>query len=215
MRVRALALTITTILLLTGCAQSSQRYAANPDVGAYFTAPAKWIKIDEKILRKAERKGADAAGLEKANLVLWQEAYSKLPNVLPKEIFGLNPTEHPIAFIRVRQLTMEESNEVSLNSLRDLIIPVTKLYSGQSTVVSDFILLDDEEIVEEGARGVRTTFSFTPPDSLNETVKQTSLISEDRSTLYFFIVRCTTKCFKANSEEIDKISDSFTVRGVR
>lgn len=41
MRVRALALTITTILLLTGCAQSSQRYAANPDVGAYFTGSRK------------------------------------------------------------------------------------------------------------------------------------------------------------------------------
>ena len=215
MKVRALVLTMATVLLLTGCAQSSQKYAANKDVGAYFTVPNKWVKINEKSLRKAEKTGADAAGLEKANLVLWQEAYSKVPNVLAKEIFGLNPTEHPIAFTRIRQLTMEESNDVSLNSLRDLIIPVTKLYSGESSVVTDFVLLDDEEIIEKGARGVRTTFSFTPPGAANETVKQTALISEDRSTLYFFIVRCTTKCFKDNSDEINEISDSFTVRGLQ
>jgi hypothetical protein len=215
MKARSLVLVIASTLLFSGCAESTQRYAANKDVGAYFTVPTKWIKIDAKTLRKTEVAGADAAGREKADLVLWQEAYSKLPIASTKEIFGINPTSHPIAFARVRQLTMEESNGVSLNSLRDLIIPVTKLYTGESSVVSDFILLDDEEIVEKGARGVRTTFSFTPPGSSNETVKQTSLISEDRSTLYFFIVRCTSKCFKANSEEIDKISDSFTVRGAR
>lgn len=215
MKARALFLTIATVLLLSGCAQSSQKYAANKDVGAYFTVPAKWIKINERSLHKAEVAGADAAGREKASLVLWQEAYTKHPLISAKEIFGINPTEHPIAFTRVRQLTMAESNGVSLNSLRDLIIPVTKLYAGESSVVSDFVLLDDEEMIEKGARGVRTTFSFTPPGSKNETVKQTALISDDRTTLYFFIVRCSTKCFKANTEEIDKISDSFTVRGVR
>lgn len=215
MRARPLVLLISFALLLSGCAESSQKYASNKDVGAYFTVPKKWIKIDGKTLRKTELKGADDAGREKANLVLWQEAYSKLPLQSTKEIFGINPSNHPIALARIRQLSVEESNGVSFNSLRDLIIPVTKLYSGESSVVSDFVLLDDEEIVEKGARGVRTTFSFTPPGSSNETVKQTALISEDRSTLYFFIVRCTTKCFKANAKEIEEISDSFTVRGVR
>jgi len=215
MKARALSLTMASVLLLSGCAQSSQRYASNKDVGAYFTVPTEWTKINQKVLHKAEITGATAAGREKANLVLWQEAYSKVPNILPKEIFGLIPTEHPIAFTRVRQFTIEESNGVSLNSLRDLIIPVTKLYAGESSVVTDFVLLDDEEIIEKGARGVRTTFSFTPPGALNETVKQTALISADRSTLYFFIVRCSTKCFKANSDEINKISDSFTVRGLQ
>jgi len=215
MKARALLLTITTVLLLSGCAQSSQKYAANKEVGTFFTVPTSWTKIAERDLRKAEKTGADAAGIEKANLVLWQEAYSKNSIISPKEIFGLNPTEHPIAFTRVRQLTMAEANGVSLNSLRDLIVPVTKLFAGESTVVSDFVLLDDEEMIEKGARGVRTTFSFTPPGSANETVKQTALISDDRTTLYFFIVRCSTKCFNANTEEINSISDSFTVRGVR
>lgn len=215
MTARPLVLLISFVLLLSGCAESSQKYAANKNVGTYFTVPTKWIKIDAKILRKTELTGADAAGRERANLVLWQEAYSKLPLQSTKEIFGLNPSSYPIALARIRQLTVEESNGISLNALRDLIIPVTKLYSGESSAFSDFVLLDDEEIVEKGARGVRTTFSFTPPGSLNETVKQTALVSEDRSTLYFFIIRCTTKCFKANSDEIKKISNSFTVRGVR
>jgi hypothetical protein len=47
MRARPLVLLISFALLLSGCAESSQKYAANKDVGAYFTVPKKWIKIDD------------------------------------------------------------------------------------------------------------------------------------------------------------------------
>ena len=50
MKARSLVLVIASTLLFSGCAESTQRYAANKDVGAYFTVPTKWIKIDAKTM---------------------------------------------------------------------------------------------------------------------------------------------------------------------
>ena len=78
----------------------------------------------------------------------------------------------------------------------------------------NFQLIDDQEVVEKGGKGVNLVFSFDY-DGVNETVNQSALYSNDQNKIYLLIIRCSTKCYKKNSKDIDEIVKSFTVRGAR
>jgi hypothetical protein len=203
------------LFALTACSQPSKIYSKNQQLGVYFTVPSGWHLIPEEEIRGYELEGADAATKTKADLVLWQEAYSESKGTSAKNILQLEAPKVLTAFARVRALTMEESNAMSYNGLRNLILPVTDLLSGQSKIVDEFQLLDESEVVSDSARGLQTIFSFTPKSGVNETVHQTALLANDRLSIYFFLVRCTTECFNASEESVAEIVESFTVKGSR
>ena len=215
---RSMAIACAALFLLpilSGCGAPSKIYAKNSQLGVYFTVPSEWAAIPEEEIRSYELAGADAAAKNKADLVLWQEAYSASKETTAKNILQLEAPKALTAFARVRALTMEESDAMSYNGLRNLILPVTDLITGTSTIVDEFEILDEQEIVTETARGLQTVFSFTPKGGANETVHQTALLSNDRKSIYFFLVRCTTKCFNESEATVNEIVDSFTVKGSR
>jgi hypothetical protein len=74
--------------------------------------------------------------------------------------------------------------------------------------------LVDQEVVQKGARGVQTVYSFSI-DGKEQTINQTSLMANDRTKLYIFVVRCTTECYNKNKKKIEEIVSSFTVEGAR
>ncbi len=151
----------------------------------------------------------------KADLVLWQEAYSESSKTSAKNLLQLDAPLALTAFARVRALTLDESDAMSYNGLRNLILPVTDLITGESTIVDEFQLLDEQEIITDNSRGLRTVYSFTPKGGENETVDQTALLTNDRRSIYFFLVRCTTECFTESQSSVDEIVQSFTVKGRR
>ena len=212
-RLSLTVLLIATDLLLTSCAEPTKIYAKNSELGVFFTVPSNWYQIPEEDIRSYEVEGADAAAKNKADLVLWQEAYSESKSTSAKNILQLDAPKALTAFARVRALTIEESDAMSYNGLRNLILPVTDLISGASQIVEDFQLLDEQEVVTTSGRGLSTVFSFTPKGGVNETVHQTALLSTDRSSIYFFLVRCTTECFNESEESVNEIVKSFTVKG--
>jgi len=126
----------------------------------------------------------------------------------------LKPPSSPLIFARVRDLTSEETNDFSYNSLRNVIVPVTQLADGTDLGVDDFEILNDREVVEKGARGIQTIYRFTLQGE-QQTFNQTALISEDRTMIYILIGRCTTTCYNKNKKAIEEIVSSFTVQGAR
>ena len=198
---------------LSGCAAPTKIYAKNTQLGVFFTVPSNWHQIPEEDIRSYEVAGADATNKSKADLVLWQEAYSESKLTTAKNILQLEAPKTLTAFARVRALTPEESDAMSYNGLRNLILPVTDLISGSSTIVDEFQLLDEQEIVTDTARGLKSVFSFTPKGGTNETVHQTALLADDRQSIYFFLVRCTTECFTKAEDSVNAIIESFTVKG--
>ena len=204
-----------SMALLVSCGEPSKTYSKNSQLGVFFTVPNGWHQIPQEDIRTYEIEGADAAGKQKADLVLWQDAYSESKKTSAKNLLQLDAPKALTAFVRVRALTFEESDAMSYNGLRNLILPVTDLLSGSSQVVNDFQLIDEKEIVTEEARGLQTIFSFTPKDGENETVNQTALLANDRRSIYFFLVRCTTECFNEDQTRVDEIVKSFTVKGKR
>jgi hypothetical protein len=209
---KSLVVALASTLLLTGCGAQSQIYAASKSEGVYFTVPNKWTSVSNAALNKFEAKSAQGEAAQRQELVTWQIAYSKNSKVKPAQIFSIDAPKTPLAFARIRKLSAEEINAVSYNVLRDVIVPLSQWVSSPTADTPKFDIYDDYEVVEKGARGVRTIFTFTHK-GVAQTIDQTAMVSTDHSKIYLFIIRCANSCYKKNEKLMTEISNSFTVRG--
>ena len=205
---------IALVLGLTGCGESSKLYPASKSEGVYFSVPTNWKALSTASLNKYEKESTEPEGAARQALVKWQIAYTTNKKLKAAEVFNLTAPSKPLAFARVRDLESSEINSVSYNTLRDVIVPVTQIIEGDDPSAPDFQILVDQEVVQKGARGVQTVYSFSI-DGREQTINQTSLMSNDRTTMYIFVVRCTTECYAKNKKKIEEIVSSFTVEGAR
>ena len=212
-RTKALLAILASSLVLTACS-ASQQYAGSKNDGAFFAIPIGWYKISNAELNKQEGKTQDQDALDRLSMVTYQVGFSAAKKVTPEQVFRLDPTDTPVIFARFRDLFPEERNSISLNSLRNVILPVTDLLEGNIENTRNFQLIDDQEVVDKGGRGVNLIYSFDF-EGVNETINQTALYSTDKSKIYLLIARCTTECYNKNIDQIEKIVKSFTVRGAR
>ncbi len=209
---RIMAATLA-LVMLSACTPSKQ-YAGSKDDGAFFSVPNSWTKVDAEALNKEESKNASQDDLDRLSMVTYQVGFTKSKKISPRDIFLLEPTKEPVLYARFRDLFPEERNAISLNTLRNIILPVTGYLDGTTTNDRNFELYDDQEITEKGGRGVNLLYSFDY-NGVNETVNQVALYSNDQNKIYLFIIRCSTVCYNKNIDEIDQIVKSFTVKGAR
>jgi len=202
----------TLVLALTGCSQS-QIYAADKASGTYVAIPNGFHKIEKSELDRVESKSTATGAGEKLARVIWQEAYTTSKLVTPAGVLSLEAPEGAIVYVRVRDLNLDEINSVSYDKLRNLILPLTTWLDNPLQANDKFVIYDDYERVEKVARGVRTIYTFGDPAGISETVDQTALVSDDRTRLYFLIIRAPSKYFDKHKKELQAIGDSFTVRG--
>ena len=205
---------IALVLGLTGCGESSKLYPASKSEGVFFSVPTNWKALSTASLNKYEKESTEPEGAARQALVKWQIAYTTSKKLKVSEVFNLTAPSQPLVFARVRDLESSEINSVSYNTLRDVIVPVTSIINGDDPSAPDFHILVDQEVVQKGARGVQTVYSFSIDDK-EQTINQTSLMSNDRTTMYIFVVRCTTECYAKNKKKIEEIVSSFTVEGAR
>ena len=205
---------IALVLGLTGCGESSKLYPASKSEGVFFSVPTNWKALSTASLNKYEKESTEPEAAARQALVKWQIAYTTNKKLKVSEVFNLTAPTKPLAFARVRDLESSEINSVSYNTLRDVIVPVTQIIAGDDPSAPDFQILVDQEVVQKGARGVQTVYSFSI-DGREQTINQTSLMSNDRTTMYIFVVRCTTECYAKNKKKIEEIVSSFTVEGAR
>lgn len=211
---KPLGFILASLLVLTGCGAQSQIYAASKSEGVFFTVPKNWHATSNAALNKFEAKNVIGLAAQRQTLVTWQVAYSIEPKVKPSQIFEIDAPKKPVAFARVRNLSADEINAISLNVLRDIIVPLSQWVSAPTAETPSFDIYDDYEVVEKGARGVRTIFTLTYK-GVAQTIDQTAMLSPDRSKVYLFVIRCTNSCYKKNEKLMTEISNSFTVRGAR
>jgi len=204
---------LVAVVMLSACTPSKQ-YEGSKSDGAFFTVPNGWKKVDGAALTKVEAKNANQDELDRLSMVTYQVGFTKAKKIDPKEIFLLEPTNDPVLYVRIRDLFPEERNAISLNTLRNLVLPITDILDGTIPNDRKFELYDDQEINEVGGRGVSLLYSFDY-NGINETVSQVALMSNDQNKIYVFIIRCSTECYNKNIDEIDEIVNSFTVKGAK
>lgn len=210
---KRIAAATIALAMLSACTPSKQ-YEGSKSDGAFFTVPNGWQKVDGTALNKVEAKNANQDELDRLSMVTYQAGFTKAKKIDPKDIFLLEPTKDPVLYVRIRDLFPEERNAISLNTLRNLVLPITDYLDGTIPNDRKFELYDDQEINEVGGRGVSLLYSFDY-NGVNETVNQVALMSNDQNKIYVFIIRCSTECYNKNIDEIDEIVNSFTVKGAK
>jgi hypothetical protein len=213
---KSLSLFVASLLTITlsACGVQSQIYSSSKREGVYYSVPKDWNTISEAKLNAYEIKNAKGTAVDRQALVKWQSAFSTDKKTTPSEIFAIGAPEKPLAFARVRSLSIDELNAVSYNVLRDVIVPLSEWVNSPTADTPVYSIESDQEVVEKGARGVRTIFSFTHL-GVSQTIDQTAMLSNDHSTMYLFIIRCTSACYAKNKKMMTQISNSFTVRGAK
>ncbi len=197
-------------LLTAGCSLAPQyTYVSDHADSAYFKVPPSWHEVNESSLESAEGPTSQEGSY------LWSEAYDASPQPSVEHVFSA--TAKPVAYASVISLSSAERNDISFNSMRDLLLPVTsearQAASNDHESLSGFASLSDQVITNSNNdRGIREIFDYdlgvTP-----ETFDLTVMTNAATTKLYFLLVQCSATCFTANYPEISQVVNSFTVGG--
>ena len=196
-------------LLATGCVAPQYTYVTDSADSAYFKVPPSWRQVNQNTLQAAEGPSSQQGAY------LWSRAYDDSLKPSINNVFST--AAHPVAYASVLQLTSAERNDVSFNSMRDLLLPVTatarKAAAANHETLSGFASLADEVITDKhDNRGIREIFDYnlgvTP-----ETFDLTVLTNSATTKLYFLLVHCSAPCFASNYNQIATVMGSFTVGG--
>ena len=117
------------LVMLSACTPSKQ-YEGSKSEGVFFAIPNGWTKIDGNELAKEESKSANQNDIDRLAMVGYQAGFSKMKKLSARDVFLLQPTDEPVLYVRIRDLFPEERNAISLNTLRNIILPVTEYADG-------------------------------------------------------------------------------------
>lgn len=203
---------ITTGLIVglsaTSCA-TSYTYVADSGDNAYFKVPPSWHQVDEHSLQSLTGSSTNLGSY------LWSRAYDSSTNPSAQHI--LTSTPQPVVFASVISLSSGERGSLSLNSMRDLFLPVTsaarQAATAQGAQLTGFQSLSDTIISNgHGDRGVREIFNYTF-NGLPETFDLTVMTDSNTTKLYFLLVQCEESSFATDYNQIAQVVGSFTVGG--
>jgi len=196
-------------LAVVGCAAPQYTYVTDSTDNAYFKVPPSWRQVSPSSLQQAE--GAQS----QEGTYLWSAAYDDSSKPSVAHIFSATPT--PVAYSSVVALSSGERNDISFNSMRDLLLPVTsaarKAAAADHEELSGFASLSDQVLTNSNNdRGIREIFDYDLGTTL-ETFDLTVMVNSPTTKLYFLLVHCTATCFAANYHQIEAVVGSFTVGG--
>ncbi|NUR88647.1 MAG: hypothetical protein HOY71_31555 [Nonomuraea sp.] len=203
--------------MLSACGQAEFNYIKDRDGTTYFKVPATYAQLDASPLDQLmTQANPDSQTAIEQQQRVWSAAFdqSSQPNL--NHLFG---STDPFVYATVRKLTDEERDAVSLNQMRDFIMPVTSqarssylgqfTQSGQNPPLANYEQLGDKVLdLDRGARGVRTRFNYEIRGQV-QTFDQTAILDEKGATLSYLLIRCQAECFRARSAELENIIDSF------
>jgi hypothetical protein len=194
---------------LSACGAPGYTYVADSAAKAYYKVPAQWHPISQPDLNAAlKAAGGSSDGV-------WSTAFDA--DTAPSGNNFLAPSiAKPFVFAEVGTLSSTVSNELSYNTLRDFMLPVTS-DSRQADAASGFPLTDFKQVRDQtitgqaGVHGVRETFQYTFPGGVADTFDEDVLTNADQTVVYFLMVHCTNSCYSQNQNNINTVMSSFTV----
>jgi hypothetical protein len=205
---------VAIAMVPAACGSPNYTYVKNADAGLYLKVPRTWTPIDQEQLQNEVSGDATTESGKIARAHAWHVAFDAAVQPSVKNVFGAGPTD-PVLWVFVRDVPPAARGAISLNALRDTVLPVTTVAEqAQTAGTSDgFEMLTDTELnPRKGFYGMHTVFNYKVED-VSHTVDQTVLTNDMHTKLYYLVVRCSTKCFAARRDEISTVVNSFTVRG--
>jgi hypothetical protein len=197
-------------LAVAGCGLAPQyTYVSDSSDNAYFKVPPSWHQVSQSNLETAEGQASQQGSY------LWSRAYADSSSPSVQDVFSSSST--PVAYASVLGLTAADRNNVSFNSMRDLLLPVTSAARSAAAAnheeLAGFASISDQVITDSNNdRGIREIFDYDLGRTA-ETFDLTVMTNSATTKIYFLLVHCTTTCFAANYTQISNVVGSFTVGG--
>ena len=196
-------------LLVTGCVAPQYTYVTDSADSAYFKVPPSWGQVNQSTLQSAEGQASQEG------TYLWSRAYDDTAKPSINNVFS--SSDHPVAYASVLGLSTAERSDVSFNSMRDLLLPVTRRHARprptttRSCPVSRSLA---DQVITDGHndRGIREIFDYDLGATL-ETFDLTVLTNSATTKLYFLLVHCSATCFADDYNQIATVVGSFAVGG--
>ena len=219
------------LALLGGCSKSEFRYVSNSSINTYLKVPREWKNFDQQELIGAELAAAREAKQPSSLIDVlvnrqfqWRVAFDGDP--VPSIDHTLNLSVKPVVEVSVRSLDPKEHDQVSLASLRNVVINYdeqkqqaedqlknSSVGVGAETA-SRFRAIDEQELnLPNGVHGVRLRYVLRPsPSSPFFAFDQTALVDGKAQRLYVLLIRSGEAQFLQNNKLFTEIAKSFTVK---
>jgi hypothetical protein len=196
----------------SGCSAPDHTYVANRANKTYFKVPASWHEIDEGALKPTPTGASPTPDSDGEWVVAYDAA--KAPSVAH---LVASHTPEPMVYVSVRPVPTERGGQVSLDNLRDLVLPVTaparKTATSASTTFSDFHLVSDSVLTpKSGLRGVHEVFQYRIGGGPLQTFDETAYTNKEGSKVYLMLLRCSSACYQARHAELETVTSSFTIQ---
>ena len=202
------ALTVGTV----ACSSSGYTYVKNSGQGAYFKVPDGWklYKIDPNALPE-DRPFPDTAG-QTTTPGPWRIVFDadQKPDVnhftedIPAAVVGQAEIS-PIGESVRDQVSNVDLRALALDGTADPIA----MYQQGSTDIE--IVKYEALTTHDGLRGNRIVLNKLINGSY-VTIDQIALVDPGTTTLYRFLVKCSSKCYLQHRSEIDAVVDSWQIR---
>ena len=195
------------------CSTSGFTYVKNTGEGAYFKVPDDWklYKLDPNSLpddRPFFDPGTGATPVEGPWRVVFdadqKPDVTHLEDEVPEAIVGQAEVSPIDASVR-DQVSNIDLRALALDGTADPIA----LYQQGSTDIE--IVRYESLTTGEGLRGNRIVLNKLVNGSY-VTIDQIALVDPGTTTLYRFLVKCSSKCYLQHRSEIDAVVDSWQIR---
>jgi hypothetical protein len=185
--------------LLNGCTTSTI-YVTSTSQQMYFKLPSSWKLYNEAQL---ERLGDTPQG----TLPPFVDIATAAPNGPPDPF---TPSKYPWAMAEVTTLTGQVQQQMSLETLDDVLEPVDQFSSQLQGSVTP---LSQPRVLVYGAlHGTRVSFEILLPSGGTISYDQSAVLNSPNDKVWVLAVGCSTACFNSQQAVITKIMDSWTVR---
>jgi hypothetical protein len=210
----------TAAVLLSGCAAPDYTYVRGGDGSTYFKVPSGWKQVDQRQLDVFYGDPNTVSG-QKAKQATWMAAFDAQAQPTVEHLLPAAGADgEPFVMAKVLKLTKDEQNKVSLDSLRNAILPVAlstderkALEQNPQYPLKNFELVADQVLpTQDGVRGVRSIFNLRVGNGPLQTFDETSFLSADGTTISTLLIRCSATCFRQRFSEIDLVAQSFKVK---
>ncbi|SDH46750.1 hypothetical protein [Nonomuraea jiangxiensis] len=216
-KTRALITLMVAVFVLPACGQPEFTYVRDKAGTTYFKVPSSFTQLDAyriELYLSGDHPNSEAALLRAERV--WSTAFDQSTRPSVDHLLG---SLDPFVYATVHRLTDEQRDTISLNGLRDFVLPVTKptrdLYMqramalGRPPVFNRFESLRDEVLLlDKGARGVHVRFNYQIGNDV-QTFDHTAILDEKGGTVSVMLVGCQAICFRTRTAEFEKIVSTF------
>jgi hypothetical protein len=204
---RFAVLSFAAAAVLAGCFGTKYHYVKNSKDNAYFRIPDEWKLYDEDAVLEKLAKGATEEERDQIREITWQVGFDGAPKPSLNHFFDPRAS-YPAGRAQVYNLTVEESDLVSLSALRNFSVGIDDLIQSGSGSI-----LDEQRVeLDGGFHGLHVIAKVVGSDDGDVlTYNQILLLDQATTKLYEITVVCGSACYDHHEKDIKRIIKSWTV----